>query len=301
MKNFLDSHRVALLTAWKRLWRTPLGTALSLLVIALALTLPAGGLVLLDKATGLSKQASALQELNLFMQTDASGGETRQIESRLAGLEGIGPWRKISKETAWESMQKRPELADVLVGLPRNPLPDAFVVEVGSLSPKRAEALKADMTGWPKVAHVQLDMGWSHRLNAVLQLARTGIALLGLLFAVGLVAVVFNTIRAQVLAHASEIELSRLIGATDAFIRRPFVYTGVLQGGIGALLATGLLLGLFALLAGPAADLSRFYDTHWELGGLEVRHVLGLLCVGSVLGGFGARLSVALALRQMPA
>ena len=297
MSAWLSQHRAALASAFRRLWATPLNTLLSLLVIGIALTLPGFGYVALDNLRDLGNGASSVQQISLFMNVDASRKEVGEIESRLRQAT-TGNWRFVPKEEALKRMQASEGMAEIVASLPRNPLPDAFIIEPTNSEPEALEILRKEIAGWPKVAHVQLDSAWVKRFDAFLKLARLALWMLAGIFAAGLVAVTFNTIRLQVMAQAAEIEVARMIGATDAFIRRPFYYYGALQGALGGLLAAGLVVGALHLLAGPVGDLAALYGGRFGLrlpGGVEIA---ALAASGAFLGWLGAQLSVSLSLRK---
>lgn len=299
MNIWISQHQAALATAWQRLWRTPLNTLLALLVMGIALTLPAGGYVLLGKLAVLGNQADSTQQISVFMATEASTREVEGVAGRFQVL-NINA-RYISKDTAWREMQAKPGLSDVLSGMTRNPLPDAFVVDAGGMSSQEMETLRQQFAAWPKVAHVQLDTAWIQRLEAILGIGKLVVNLLAALFAIALVAITFNTIRLQVLAQAEEIEVSRLIGATDAFIRRPFAYVGILQGFMGGVVAVVLVTLGLTQLQGPAGDLAALYGAPFTLGGMNPAQIIGLLFGGAFLGWLGAALSVSLSLREVDA
>ena len=154
------------------------------------------------------------------------------------------------------------------------------------------EILRKEIAGWPKVAHVQLDSAWVKRFDAFLRLARLALWMLAGIFAAGLVAVTFNTIRLQVMAQAAEIEVARMIGATDAFIRRPFYWFGGLQGALGGLVALGTMaLGIEALAA-PVARLAETYGAVFALSGPEPEASLAIVAFAAFLGWLGAAISV---------
>ena len=297
MNAWLAQHRAALASAFRRLWSTPLNTLLSLLVIGIALTLPGFGYVLLDNLRDVGSSASGVQQISLFMSLEASKKDVGEIENRLRQAAN-GKWRFVPKEEALKRMQASEGMAEIVASLPRNPLPDAFIVEPTNTAPEALEILRKEIAGWPKVAHVQLDSAWVKRFDAFLRLARLALSMLAGIFAAGLIAVTFNTIRLQVMALAAEIEVARLIGATDSFIRRPFYYFGALQGALGGLLAGGLVLGALTLLAGPVGELAELYGAGFSLrppGGIEVAALAG---IGAFLGWLGAQLSVSLSLRK---
>lgn len=297
MKAWFVQHRVALVGALVRLWAAPLNTLLSLLVIGIALTLPAAGYMLLDNLREIGRNASGAQQISIFLEVGADRRAVAEIESRLRQA-AVGPWRFVAREEALGRLQRSEGMAEVVASLPRNPLPDAFIVEPEESGPERLEALRNTFSAWPRVAHVQLDSAWVRRFDAFLRLGKLAVTLLAGIFAAGLVAVTFNTIRLQVLAQAAEIEVARLIGATDAFIRRPFYYFGALQGGLGGLLAAALVAGGIKLLAGPASELAGLYGGEFALHGPSAIDAGVLAAVGALLGWLGAQLSVSLSLRR---
>lgn len=297
MNAWFAQHSSALASAFRRLWSAPLNTLLSLLVIGIALTLPAFGYVLLDNLRDLGRNVSGVQQISLFMNLDASKKEVGEIENRLRQA-ATGKWRFVPKEEALKRMQTSEGMAEIVASLPRNPLPDAFIVEPTNTAPEALEILRKEIAGWPKVAHVQLDAAWVKRFDAFLRLARLALWMLAGIFAAGLVAATFNTIRLQVMALAAEIEVARMIGATDVFIRRPFYYFGALQGALGGLLAAALVVGALLMLAGPVGELAALYGGSFSLrlpGAIEVAALAG---IGALLGWLGAQLSVSLSLRK---
>jgi cell division transport system permease protein len=297
MNAWFAQHGAALASAFRRLWSAPLNTLLSLLVIGIALTLPAFGYVLLDSLRDLGGNVSGVQQISLFMKLDASRKEIGEIENRLRQA-ATGKWRFVPKEDALKRLQDSEGMAEIVASLPRNPLPDAFIVEPTNSEPEALEILRKEIAGWPKVAHVQLDSAWVKRFDAFLRLARLALWMLAGIFAAGLVAATFNTIRLQVMAQAAEIEVARMIGATDAFIRRPFYYFGALQGALGGLLAAALVVGALNLLAGPVGELAALYGGAFSLHSPGAIEVAALAGIGAFLGWLGAQLSVSLSLRK---
>jgi cell division transport system permease protein len=294
---WLTQHSAALAAAFRRLLAAPMSTLLSLLVIGIALTLPAFGYVLLDNLRELGSRASGVKQISVFLELGASRKEVAEIESRLRQASGL-TWRFVPREEALKRLQQTEEMAEIVASLPRNPLPDAFIVEPADTEPAALEAISKELAGWPKVAHVQLDSAWVKRFDAFLRLGRLALAMLAGLFAAGLVAVTFNTIRLQVMARAAEIEVARMIGATDAFIRRPFYYFGALQGALGGLLAAGIVLGGLHLLAGPVGELAALYGAAFALKAPTAIGAAVLAAGGALLGWLGAQLSVSLSLRK---
>jgi len=160
------------------------------------------------------------------------------------------------------------------------------------------EKLAAEFRQWPKVEHVQLDSAWVRRLDALVRLGRTATLLLGVLLGAGLIAICFSIIRMQTLTHRSEIEVSELLGATDGFIQRPFLYYGVLLGLGGGVAAWLLVAAATAWLRGPLGELARLYDLNLVLQMLDARDSALLLGLGAALGWLGAMISLKQHLRQ---
>jgi cell division transport system permease protein len=294
---WLAQHRAALALASRRLALAPFNTLLSLLVIGIALTLPAFGYLLLDNLRALGNNATGVQEISVFMTLDAGARDVAEIEKRLQQA-STAKWQFIAKEAALQRLKQRDGMAEIVASLPRNPLPDAFVLTPENTDPEALEVLRKELSSWPKVAHVQLDSAWVRRFDAFLRLGKLALTMLAGVFAGGLVAVTFNTIRLQVMAQAAEIELSRMIGATDGFIRRPFYYYGALQGALGGALATALVLLGLNLLADPVAELAALYGGDFVLRGPLPLEIAALIAAGGLLGWLGAQLSVSLSLRK---
>ena len=288
MKVWLAHHRNAAALALRRLVATPVNSLLSLLAIGVALALPAGGQMLLANALRLAGTASAAPQISLFMATNAERSAVTEIESRLARFGGIKQVQILRREETLARMKTNPGLRDVIEALPANPFPDAFVVTATDDRPEAMEKLAVEFRQWPKVEHVQLDSAWVRRLDALLKLGRTAVTLLGVLLGAGLIAIVFSIIRMQALMHRAEIEVSQLLGATDGFIRRPFLYYGVLLG-LGGGIVAWLLVGAAALwLRAPLGELVRLYDLTLVLQALDAKDSALLLAVAAVLGWLGA-------------
>ena len=297
MSVWLAQHLAAIRDACRRLAAAPLNSLLSLLVIGIALTLPTAGWLMLDNLRALSGDLPGVQQISIFLSLEAGKRDVGEIESRLQAGQ-VGKWRFVAREEALQRLQAAEGMADIIASLPRNPLPDAFVVTPADSRPAELERLAKTFSGWPKVAHVQLDSAWVKRFDALLRLGHLIVMLLGVLFAGALVTITFNTIRLQILAQAAEIEVARLIGATDSYIQRPLHYFGMLQGALGGLCAA-LLVGIgFHLLTPLVAELAQLYGANFALQGLLALHVAALAAIGATLGWLGAKISVLIHLRR---
>lgn len=298
MKVWLAHHQEAARLALRRLTAAPLNSLLSLLAIGVALALPAGGQMLLANALHLAGTASAVPQISVFMAANADRRAATEIESRLAKYGGVKQVRFLPREDTLARMKANPGLRDVIEALPANPFPDAFVVTATDDSPEAMEKLAVEFRQWPKVEHVQLDSAWVRRLDALLKLGRTAVMLLGALLGTGLTAISFSIIRMQVLTHRAEIEVSQLLGATDGFIQRPFLYYGLLLGLGGGIVAWLLVGGAALWLRTPLSELVRLYDLTLVLQTLDARDSTLLLGFAAGLGWLGAMVSLRQHLRQ---
>jgi cell division transport system permease protein len=290
--NWLLVHLDTLRESLARLVHQPLASALNVIVIGIALSLPAGFYLGLNNLQTFSRQLSSDPQVSIFMAIDASAADVAAVEQRLKSNGEIGRVEFIGRDQALARLKRSAGLADVLANLGRNPLPDAFVVTARSNDPATLEALHDQARKWPKVEHVQLDAEWARRLDAALNVGRMLVTLLAVLLSVALVAVTFNTIRLQILTRRDEIEVSKLIGATNPFIRRPFLYFGALQGLAGGFAAWAIVALAVLVLNIQLADLTGLYGSTFKLDWPGLGDTMILLGFASVLGWLGAWLSV---------
>ena len=299
MKVWLAHHLDAALLALRRLAAAPVNSLLSLLAVGIALALPAGGQMLLANALHLAGTTSAVPQISVFMAANADRRAAAEIESRLGKYGGVKQVQFAAREETLVRMKTNPGLRDVIEVLPANPFPDAFVVTAADDSPEAMEKLAVEFRQWPKVEHVQLDSAWVRRLDALLKLGRTAVLLLGALLGTGLIAISFSIIRIQVLTHKAEIEVSQLLGATDGFIQRPFLYYGFLLGLGGGIMALLLVSAAALWLRTPLGELVRLYDLTLVLQSLDLRDSALLLGFAAGLGWLGAMISLRQHLRQL--
>ena len=290
--NWLLVHLDTLRESLARLVRQPAASGLNVIVIGIALSLPAGFYLGLNNLQTFSRQLSSDPQVSIFMAIDAGAAEVAAVEQRLKSNPEISRVEFITRDQALARLKRSAGLSDVLANLGRNPLPDAFVVTARSNDPATLEALHDQARQWPKVEHVQVDAEWARRLNAALNVGRMLVILLAVLLAVALVAVTFNTIRLQILTRRDEIEVSRLIGATNPFIRRPFLYFGALQGLAGGFAAWVILASAVLVLNIQLADLTGLYGTLFKLEWPDLAYTTTLLVFSAALGWLGAWLSV---------
>jgi cell division transport system permease protein len=298
MMVWLAHHLGAARLAMRRLAAAPVNSLLYLLAIGVALALPAGGQMLLANALSLAGTTSAAPQISIFMASNADRGMAAEIESRLKKRGDLKRVQFLPREETLARIKTNPGLREVIEALAANPFPDAFVLTAADERPEAMERLAAELRQWPRVEHVQLDSAWVRRLDALLKLGRTAVLVLGALLSAGLIAISFSIIRMQVLTHRTEIEVSRLLGATDGFVRRPFLYYGFLLG-LGGGIVAWLLVGAAALwLRALLGELVRLYDLTLVLQAPGARDSALLLAFAAGLGWLGAMISLRQHLRQ---
>lgn len=299
MKNWLSQHAQTLWLALKRLRQNPFASLLNISVIGIALSLPGGLYVLLTNLESLSRQVSGEPQISLFLSMQAASAEVSQIQARLKSHPGVRNFQFVPRDQALRELQKAAGIADVVQSLTQNPLPDAFIIHAKDSSADALQRLRDEFRSWPNTAHVQLDSLWAQRLEALLRLGKFVILLLAILLSFALVAVTFNTIRLQILTHREEIEVAKLIGATHRFIRRPFLYIGVLQGLAGGVVAWAIVAVSIQVLNIGIADLTRLYTTNFQLNQPNTSDSVSLMLFSAWLGWLGAWMSVSRHLHQI--
>lgn len=290
MSPWLRQHRQALASALRRLG------VLNTLVIAVALSVPAAGYALLENLRSVASLVALDTRISLFLQQGLKRAEAEALGKTLRGDRRIARVRFVPREDALKELSTAQGLPEVVAALGHNPLPDAFVLTVRDGA---VEALSRDLAKLPGVAHVQADAVWARRLAALAGVGRLALWLLTALLGIGLVAVTFNTIRLQILTQRAEIEVSKLLGATEAFIRRPFYYLGLVQGLAGGAAALALVWLGFALLNRQVRILADTYASTFRLGMPGWEDVAAIILFAGLLGFLGAQLSVSRHLREI--
>ncbi len=297
MSIWISQHLQAVRSAFGKLAAQPAASMLNMLVIGIALSLPLGGYVLLANLQGVATRFSLEPQMSIFLTPGALVTERDALEKRLMADERVSAVRFVSREAALSGLKKTEGIAEVIAALNENPLPDAFVVKLRDVEPRHLEALAEDLRKRAGVGHVQADSDWAKRLAALIEIGRLGIVLLSALLATGMVAVTFNTIRLQVLTQREEIELARLLGATDAYIRRPFYYLGALQGIAGGCIGLLILAGGLVMLNRGVRALSETYGSGFQFAFPMGADALAVTLFAGALGWLGAYQSVSIYLR----
>lgn len=276
----------------RRMFASKLAGIFNIMVIGIALSLPAGMYVLLQNAQGLVAQFSGTPQISLFMSMDAKAEDVDRLRKQLEQPD-IARVEFVSRAQALDQLKQSSGLADVIGSLNQNPLPDAFIVYPKPGGAQALEGLRTELAKLPGVDKAQLDSAWAYKLEALLKFGRMLVLILASLLSLALVTITFNTIRLQILTQREEIEVSKLIGATNAFIRRPFLYFGAIQGLLGGIMAWLIISISLLLLNHQLVALAQLYASQFELHPLSLGDSLTLLLFSMYLGWLGAWLSVA--------
>lgn len=296
--NWLGHNLASLRDALRRMLRSPLTSLFTALALGVAITLPSGLYLGLKNLQQLAGTLPAQPEISIFVSEKARDSDKAMLGKQLAGHPQLIKLHFVSSKEALGHLERQ-GLADLTAGLDSNPLPDTWVATLGNLPPDQIEGLKTELSALPGVESVLADSAWAARLRAILSIGRNLVIALSALFGLALMAITSNAIRAQILARRDEIEVSRLIGATDRFIRRPFLYFGALQGAVGALVALALTYLLGSALQQPVGQLASLYGSPFQLIPFSPMEC-GLLLAASVLFSWlGSWIAVSRILRQI--
>ncbi|WP_447554177.1 permease-like cell division protein FtsX [Vreelandella sp. EE22] len=285
-------HRAMLGDSLYRLVRHPLGNVLTMLAIAIALVLPAALWLTLDSARLLDAELDESATLTVYLQTEVDPAQAERIDEAVSAEDGVMQTRLISAEEGMAAFQRSLGLEDALMGLDDNPLPASIVIHPQSVEPVAMEQLAGRLEALAGVDEVRVDLAWVERLRHLADLGRRVALALGVLFGFGVLLVVGNTIRLSVESRRREIEVVMLIGATHAFVRRPFLYSGAWYGFGGGLLALLLLALGNHWLSMPVAALAASYGASFSLPQLDMTGSTILLSCSTLLGWLGAWLAV---------
>jgi len=299
MMHTITQHVGVLRSVLRRMFAAPLAGVLNILVIGIALSLPAGMYMLLQNAQGLVAQFSGTPQISLFLGVDTKAEDADRLRKQFAQHPAIAGVEFVARAQALEQLKQSTGLADVIGGLEKNPLPDAFIVHPKPGDVRALNGLRDELAQLPGIELAQLDSDWAYKLEALLKFGRLAVLILASLLSLALIAVTFNTIRLQILTQHDEIEVSKLIGATDGFIRRPFLYFGAMQGLLGGIMAWFIVTVSQLLLNRPLGELSQIYASQFTLHPLSFGDSLALLLFSVYLGWLGSWLSVARHLSQI--
>lgn len=294
-------HSTSAIESLLRLLQTPIQSLMTWLVVAIAVALPATLFTALINLQQIGEQWQNSSEMSVFLKSDAKDQALEQLRKRLSARTDITQLTYISPEDALTEFRAHSGLGRIVDSLEHNPLPGVLLIQpaAGVNDPAALEALQQELTAEPLVAEVRIDMQWVKRLQQFMALAeRVVMALTGLL-ALGLILIIGNTIRLAIESRREEILVVKLVGGTNAYVRRPFLYTGLWYGLGGGILAALLLTLGLQWLSTPVTQLSELYQSGFRLQGLGMIGSLQLILLAGLMGLFGAWVAVGRHLSQI--
>jgi len=278
-----------------RLCKEPLQTIMTTTVIAIALSLPATLFVTVDNARQFESSFESFSQITAYVENDASPRQIANIENQLEAMTEVASVVYISPDQALQEFIEGSGFGSALEHLEANPLPPVFIIEPKEKSPAeagQAQQLAAKINQIAQIEDAQIDMLWLQRLRSLTQMGQKIVLALGAALGLGVLVIVGNSIRLAIHNRREEIIVVKLVGGTDAYVRRPFLYSGILMGLLGALGASFILVIGFWWLGGSVVQLSELYNSQYRLQGPGFQGCLALVAIGSGLGLSGSWLAV---------
>lgn len=294
LKVYIARHLQVFFSTLGELVRAPFSNMMTIAVIGIALALPTGLHVLLQNVQQVSAQWDGAAQISLFLHQQTTDKQVEQLANLIRKRQDVSAVTSITREAALEEFRQNSGFGEALDALEDNPFPPVIVVYPTSEADniESVQAMLKMLGERPEVEHAQLDMQWLKRLYTIMDIGRRGIWVLATLLSISVLLVVGNTIRLAIESRREEIEIIKLIGGTNAFIRRPFLYTGFWYGLTGGVISWLLITTSLWLLGGPVNRLATLYDSHYALAGLDLAASLGLLGASILLGLGGSWLAV---------
>ncbi|MFT3906439.1 MAG: permease-like cell division protein FtsX [Steroidobacteraceae bacterium] len=286
---WMTRHGHALVSSAGHAARRPMGTLLTVLVMGIALALPLGLDVLVRNVRTATGDFANAVGLSVYLKSEVSEARGRVLARSAAARSEVQDAKLITADEALKEFRDNSGFGAALDALTDNPLPHVIAVQPRSgVSPAQLETLRRFLAAWPEVDSVQLDRDWANRFNAMLELMQTLLSVAAVLLGLGVLAVVGNTIRLEIQNRRAEIEVTKLVGGSNTFVRRPFLYTGTWYGVLAGFTAWLVVSGAMLALGRPAARLAAAYGSDFLLVGPGFDELGQLLLTGLVLGWLGA-------------
>ncbi|MBQ0832549.1 permease-like cell division protein FtsX [Marinobacter sp.] len=293
-ESYVKNHRKIARDSVGRMWRTPIASLMTWAVMGVALALPVALLLLLTSLQGVSAGWESSARVTVYMKLSASLNQTQELAREIRADSRVTELELVDRDRALREFRASSGLADALDYLEENPLPHTLLItpEESARSAEGVAGLVTYIEGMESVERVQIDLGWLQRLNAMTDLLARAVWALAILLAVAVVLVIGNTVRLSIESRRDEILVAKLVGGTDGFVRRPFLYTGAWFGFGGGVVAWILLQLSLWWLSGPVERLAGLYHSDFSLDGLSIDGAFALIIVAMLLGWLGAWVAV---------
>ena len=300
VSTWFTRHASTSLGALGRLAKHPFSSAMIVLVIAVTLALPAAINIVVKNAQAISGGWDNALDFSLFLKQGIPASEAEGLARLIEQRADVASVRFVSATTALAEFRELSGFGAALDQLPDNPLPHTLVVRPGAGNTSASMLLlQEELANLPEAEYVQVDTEWVQRFHAILDIVRQAIAIGGALLGIAIVVIIGNTIRLDIENRRDEIEVTKLIGASNAFVRRPFLWTGFWYGLFGGLFALALVFYGLYLLEGPVARLAGLYQSNIAIASMGAAEAAGIVGIGVALGLLGAWFTAARHMRRI--
>lgn len=275
-------------------WRTPIASLMTMLVLGVSLALPSTLYVVLKNSQAISQEWSSPTDINLFLKKDLPESRYKNLLHRLKTYKEVDSFEYISKEQGMKEFKRTSGFVSALTLLDHNPLPAVVVVTPKPYyrSSIAAQELLAKLEREPEVQQGKLDIMWLARLEGIISIFSDAVLVVSVLLLSSVLLITGNTIRLNILSNRAEIEVLKLIGATNAFVQRPFLYTGFWYGAIGGFLAWLVTIFMVYWMEDTVLNLAQLYNTEFSIEGLVFNEIMLLFITAIGMGLSSAAISV---------
>jgi cell division transport system permease protein len=301
-RGYKSHHRDTIRISLLKMMREPVQTLMTVAVIAIALALPTALYLMVENIQRMGSKFESSAQITIYVQKGAKPEAIEKLQDKLENLAAVDSVSYISAEQALLEFKALSGFGSALRYLEDNPLPAVFLVQPIVSEPidlAQTKSLIASIADLPGVEDVQIDMQWLQRLHSLTEVGHKVVLALGATLGLGVLLVIGNTIRLAIQSRRDEIIVVKLVGGTNAYVRRPFLYNGVLLGLFGALTASIMLYGSVVWISSSIANLADLYQSQYRLAGLGFLRFLMLMCLGGLFGLAGAWIAVSKHLKDI--
>jgi len=287
LRHYFGLHRKNAVEAFGELLQKPVATALTITVIGIALALPAALNLLVKNGQGIADSFEGVRDFSVYMKPGVDIDVAEKLAGKLKAKGTIASVRLISADDALAELQEVSGFESALGALNTNPLPHTLVVSPTEMATTfQLQDLGRELQNQPGVDQVRIDTEWVERLNAILDLLNRSVSIAGLMLIAAVIIIIGNTIRLDIQSRRDEIEVLKLLGASDGFVRRPFLYEGIWYGLLGGGFGMLIIILSAGILAEPLETLTGLYQSNFALQGFDPA-TIGAMLGGGVLAGWG--------------
>ncbi|MCG6891655.1 MAG: permease-like cell division protein FtsX [Gammaproteobacteria bacterium] len=296
---YLLHHLQSLVFSFGKIYHAPATTIMTVAVIGITLSLPGGFYLFLKNIDALSGDLRSSTQISLYLDLKTSEKQARALEKSIAAMDDVAVTRFISREQSLEDFRRDSGFGKSIDTLSSNPLPHTIVVEPGDVETFTVRSLQNRLQAMPEVEIAKLDTEWLERLYTIIEIAKRSVTIITILFAFAVLLIIGNTIRLDIQNRYQEIIVTKLIGATDAFIRRPFLYGGIWYGLLGGVTSWLIVEIGYLAISGPLARLNLLYKSDMNLITFSFQDFIVLITSSTLLGLAGSWIAVARHLNQI--